>query len=157
MLNVSFSPISIRAPGDWSMRNLSTGSNVYLRPSHNPSVDASVRAIYEHIHECRHELSLFKHSVWPKVCFHILQLSGQAPVLFPLSWFPKRQEHLWHVRFMRRWVLRPVADACLQSCKSSLSSATGFRSPCAAVTGILTKYAYPPTYTLRALPKLTRP
>lgn len=119
LLNISSSPISIRAPGDWSMRNLSTGSNVYLHPSPNPSADASVRTIYEHIHKCRHELSLFKHSVWPKVCFHILQLSGQAPVLFPLSWFPKRKEHLWHVRFMRRWVLKPIADACLQSCKPS--------------------------------------
>lgn len=117
------------------MRNLSTGSNVYLHPSPNPSANASVRAIYEHIHKCRHELSLFKHSVWPKVCFHILQLSGQAPVLFPLSWFPKRKEYLWHVRFMRRWVLKPIADACLQSCKSSSSPAKVFRSPCAAQAG----------------------
>ncbi|KAI0628224.1 wax ester synthase-like acyl-CoA acyltransferase domain-containing protein [Trametes polyzona] len=118
-----FVPISIRAPGDWSMRNLSTGSNVYLNPSPNLSTsNVSIREIYEHIHQCRHELSLFKHSAWPKACFHVLQLSGQAPVIFPLSWFPKRNEHKWYVRVMRRFVLKPIADACLQSCKCSFAS-----------------------------------
>ncbi|KAI9063841.1 hypothetical protein FKP32DRAFT_1592077 [Trametes sanguinea] len=119
--NVSSSPISIRAPGDWSMRNLSTGSNVYLPPSRNLTPDVSVREIHEHIHRCRYELSLFKHSLWPRLCFHFLQLSGQAPVLFPLSWFPKSREHHLPVRLMRRWVVKPLADACLESCEFLLA------------------------------------
>ena len=103
------------------MRNLSTGSNVYLPPSRNLTPDISVREIHEHIHRCRYELSLFKHSLWPRLCFHFLQLSGQAPVLFPLSWFPKSREHRLPVRLMRRWVIKPLADACLESCEFLLA------------------------------------
>ncbi|KAI0819567.1 wax ester synthase-like acyl-CoA acyltransferase domain-containing protein [Trametes gibbosa] len=121
-----FVPISIREPGDWSMRNLSTGSNVYLYPSHNLRLaDTSVRDIYAHIHACRHELALFKHSAWPKVCFHILQLTGQAPVLSPLSWFPKSKEDWLAVRFVRNWVIRPVANACMQSFTGILTNIPG--------------------------------
>ncbi|KAI0766896.1 wax ester synthase-like acyl-CoA acyltransferase domain-containing protein [Trametes elegans] len=123
-----FIPISIRAPGDWSMRNLSTGANVYLHPSKTLTPDISIREIHEHIHKCRYELSLFKHSMWPRFCFHLLQLSGQAPILFPLSWFPKSQEHRLSVRLMRRWVLKPIADACLQSCTSSSFSTPDCRT-----------------------------
>ncbi|KAI0657933.1 wax ester synthase-like acyl-CoA acyltransferase domain-containing protein [Cubamyces menziesii] len=112
-----FIPISIRAPGDWSMRNLSTGANVYLPPARRLTPDISIRELHAHIHQCRYELSLFKHSLWPRFCFHVLQLSGQAPVLFPLSWFPKSKEDRMLVRLMRRWVIKPIADACLQSCE----------------------------------------
>ncbi len=99
------------------MRNLSTASNVYLKPARTLSSDISIREIHEHIHKCRRELSLFKHSGWPKFCFHLMQLTGQAPILFPLSWFPKSKEHNPLVKAMRRFVMKPVADACLQSCE----------------------------------------
>ncbi|OSD00141.1 hypothetical protein PYCCODRAFT_1437698 [Trametes coccinea BRFM310] len=120
-----FIPISIRAPGDWSMRNLSTGANVYLPPSRNLTPDISIREIHEHIHRCRYELSLFKHSLWPRLCFHFLQLSGQAPVLSPLSWFPKSKEQHLPVRLMRRWILKPIADACLESFAAILTNIPG--------------------------------
>lgn len=99
------------------MRNLSTASNVYLKPARTLNSDISIREIHEHIHKCRRELSLFKHSGWPKFCFHVMQLTGQAPILFPLSWFPKSKEHNPLVRAMRRFVVKPVTDACLQSCE----------------------------------------
>ena len=99
------------------MRNLSTGANVYLPPARRLTPDISIRELHAHIHQCRYELSLFKHSLWPRFCFHVLQLSGQAPVLFPLSWFPKSKEDRMLVRLMRRWVIKPIADACLQSCE----------------------------------------
>ncbi len=100
------------------MRNLSTAANVYLKPSKTLTAEISVREIHEHIHKCRYELSLFKHSGWPKCCFHLMQLTGQAPIAFPLSWFPKSKEGNLLVRAMRRAVLKPVIDATLQSCES---------------------------------------
>ncbi|CDO68178.1 hypothetical protein BN946_scf184938.g30 [Trametes cinnabarina] len=118
-------PISIRAPGDWSMRNLSTGSNVYLPPSPNLTPAISVREIHAHIHRCRYELSLFKHSLLPRLCFHFLQLSGQAPVLNPLSWFPKSREDRLLVRVMRRWLIKPIVDACLESFTAILTNIPG--------------------------------
>ena len=102
------------------MRNLSTGSNVYLKPSHTLTSDISIREIHEHIHKCRRELSLFKHSGWPKFCFHVMQLTGQAPILFPVSWFPKSKEHNLLVKAVRKLVIKPFADACLQSCRFSV-------------------------------------
>lgn len=91
------------------MRNLSTASNVYLNPSHTLTDDISVREIHKHIHDCRYELSLFKHSGWPKICFHLMQLTGHAPIAFPLSWFPK-------------FFIKPIVDASLQSCESRSAS-----------------------------------
>ncbi|KAI8974568.1 wax ester synthase-like acyl-CoA acyltransferase domain-containing protein [Trametes punicea] len=120
-----FIPISIRAPGDWSMQNISTGSNVYLYPSRTLTPDISIREIHAHIHRCRYELSLLKHSIWPKFFFYVLQLTGQAPALFPLSWFPKNMEDSLVVRFMRRWVVKPFTDACLQSFTAILTNVPG--------------------------------
>ncbi|KAI0703948.1 wax ester synthase-like acyl-CoA acyltransferase domain-containing protein [Earliella scabrosa] len=120
-----FIPISIRQPGDWSMRNLSTASNVYLKPTKTLIADVSVREIHEHIHKCRYELSLFKHSGWPKFCFHMMQLTGQAPVAFPLSWFPKELEDDLLVKLMRRVVIKPIVDAILQSFTAILTNIPG--------------------------------
>lgn len=58
--------MSVRAPGDWSMRNLSTGALVYLNPSPTSSANPSVQELHAHIHQCRAELSLLKHSLGPK-------------------------------------------------------------------------------------------
>ena len=103
------------------MRNLSTGSNVYLKPSHTLTSDISIREIHEHIHKCRRELSLFKHSGWPKFCFHVMQLTGQAPVLFPLAWLPRSQEWNPLVKVLRRGVLKPFINGVLESCMYCLS------------------------------------
>ncbi|TBU30100.1 wax ester synthase-like acyl-CoA acyltransferase domain-containing protein [Dichomitus squalens] len=121
-----FIPISVRKPGDWSMRNLSTASNVYLNPSPNLTSDISVHEIHAHIHRCRYELSLFKHSAWPKFCFRLLQLTGQAPILFPLSWFSRSRAH-WNplVKVLRNGVVKPFLDVCLESCTAILTNVPG--------------------------------
>ncbi|OCH91412.1 hypothetical protein OBBRIDRAFT_792348 [Obba rivulosa] len=75
-----FIPISVRSPGDFSMRNLSTGSLVYLYPSTDLTSSVTVHTLYTHIHHCRAELSLLKHSLWPLLGFHLIQLSGQVPI-----------------------------------------------------------------------------
>lgn len=110
-------PISLRQPGDWSMRNLSTAANVYFKPSRNTGPDVTIRQIHEHIHRCRHELSLFKHSNWPKFCFHVVQLTGQIPALFPLSWFMQSQEWNPLGKLVRWGVLKPIVDVALESCE----------------------------------------
>lgn len=111
----STSPISIRSPGDWSMRNLSTGSNVYLYPSSDLSESISAHAMHRHIHRCRAELSLLKHSLGPKLMFHIMQFICQAPVLWPAPLAPVgvSKEHIRH--FIRKWFTTPLAELFLQS------------------------------------------
>ena len=137
------------------MRNLSTASNVYLHPSRDLTPAVSVREIHAHIHRCRYELSLFKHSAWPTFLFHVLQLSGQAPVVLPLAWFLRSRERRNPlVGVMRRGVMKPLVDACSESCtfRSFVSSdLPGTNEPamlifsfCAGlVTAVLTKYMLP--------------
>ena len=103
------------------MRNLSTAANVYLTPARDRGPGVSVRELHAHIHRCRYELSLFKHSNWPKFCFHVMQLTGQAPVLFPLAWLPRSQEWNPLVKVLRRGVLKPFINGVLESCTSCLS------------------------------------
>ena len=81
-IKLSCRPISVCKPGDWSMRNLSTASNLYLNPSRDLLLNISVYDIHSHIHKCRYELSLFKHSAWPKFRFRIMQAhrTGADPV-----------------------------------------------------------------------------
>ncbi|KAI0741746.1 wax ester synthase-like acyl-CoA acyltransferase domain-containing protein [Daedaleopsis nitida] len=124
-----FIPISLRQPGDWSMRNISTASNVYLNPSRTLTDDISVREIHRHIHDCRYELSLFKHSGWPKICYHLLQLTGQAPIAFPLSWFPKSMDNNVLVNTMRRILVKPIVDASLQSFTAIFTNIPGPKKP----------------------------
>ena len=130
------------------MRNLSTAANVYLTPARDRGPGVSVRELHAHIHRCRYELSLFKHSNWPKFCFHVMQLTGQAPVLFPLAWLPRSQEWNPLVKVLRRGVLKPFINGVLESCAYCLLRRPQVMTflPCArlyAVTGILTKYVPP--------------
>ncbi|PIL25474.1 hypothetical protein GSI_13364 [Ganoderma sinense ZZ0214-1] len=119
-------PISIRQPGDWSMTNLSIASNVYLNPSRDLTSDVSVHEIHAHIHRCRYEMSLVKHSAWPKFCFHLLQLSGQVPGISALSWFPKSRERgNPFVKMMRRFVVSPFMDSLTQSFPAVLTNIPG--------------------------------
>ena len=102
------------------MRNLSTAANVYLKPANNLSSDISIREIHSHIHRCRYELNLFKHSNWPKFVFHVMQYTGQAPVVFPPSWFGRSQDWNPLTRLFRVLAVRPAVDAALESCESLL-------------------------------------
>lgn len=94
------------------MRNLSTGSIVYLNPSHNLSDDVTVQGLHGHIHACRRELSILKHSLLPRVCFELLQRVGQVPALLDISLLAKDARAV-----LNEWVMRPVFNMALQSCK----------------------------------------
>ena len=104
--------MSVRAPGDWSMRNLSTGSIVYLDPAKNLSDDVTVQELHSHIHACRRELSILKHSLLPRLCFELLQWVGQIPALLDISLLAKDARAV-----LNEWIMRPVYNMALQSCK----------------------------------------
>ncbi|KZS99885.1 uncharacterized protein LAESUDRAFT_765129 [Laetiporus sulphureus 93-53] len=118
-----FIPISVRSPGDWSMRNLSTGSLVFLNPSSNLTPDISERQIHAHIHQCRAELSLLKHSLWPKIEFNVLQLTGQAPVLFRISLLANPARHV--KEWITEHVTRPFYEWALQTFAVVLTNVPG--------------------------------
>ncbi|TCD61046.1 hypothetical protein EIP91_009119 [Steccherinum ochraceum] len=118
-----FIPISIRPPGDFSMRNLSTASLVYLYPS-SPSAphDRPSSLLHKHIHAARSSLSLLKHSLLPTFIFYITQfMAGQAPVLWPLPFVMVKGS--WNV--VREWVFRPVVRGVMSSFAVLLTNVPG--------------------------------
>ena len=94
------------------MRNLCTGWLVYLYPS---GTSPEVSPIRKHIHSCRTALSALKHSLWPRVFFHMVQATGQAPAMWPVP-FGLTGKH-----FIREHAVIPVIKFALQSCEYSLS------------------------------------
>jgi len=118
-----FIPISIRAPGDWSMRNLSTGSLVYLNPSRVLTDDISIHDLHAHIHSCRAELSLLKHSLLPKLAFNLLQLTGQSPVFFRLSLLASPAGRARAL--ITKWITKPLYELSLQSFPAVLTNVPG--------------------------------
>ncbi|THG97098.1 hypothetical protein EW026_g4854 [Hermanssonia centrifuga] len=112
-----FIPISIRSPGDWSMRNLSTGWLVYLYPSPPSNLPApSVPTLHQHIHTCRTALTSLKHSLWPRIFFYIIQATGQVPVLY---------FGLTSVNALKKRVIGPIVDASLRSFPVILTNVPG--------------------------------
>ena len=97
------------------MRNLSTGSIVYLDPASDLSDDVTVHKLHAHIHACRRELSILKHSLLPKLCFELLQWIGQIPALLDISLLAKDARAV-----LNEWIMRPVYNMALQSCKFKL-------------------------------------
>ncbi|PWZ03822.1 hypothetical protein BCV70DRAFT_198011 [Testicularia cyperi] len=75
-------PISIRQPGDWSMRNLSTGGIAYLPTTKGLSTDP--RILHKRLHTTHSRLNILKNSLLPKIFFDLIQLTGQAPALWPV-------------------------------------------------------------------------
>ena len=72
-----FIPINIRPIEDMSMRNWATGTIAYLNvPKGSPT---SVSALYERLHANKKRLSVIKQSLLPKLFFHVISLTGQAP------------------------------------------------------------------------------
>lgn len=94
------------------MRNLSTGSIVYLTPATNFSGDVTIQELHAHIHACRRELSILKHSLLPKLGFELVQWIGQFPALLDISLLAKDARAL-----LNEWVMRPVYNMALQSCR----------------------------------------
>ncbi|EPQ29687.1 uncharacterized protein PFL1_02907 [Pseudozyma flocculosa PF-1] len=75
-------PISIRSPGDWSMKNLSTGSIAYLPTT--KGLPRNAKSMHRRLHASRRGLNVLKNSLLPKLAFYGIQLTGQLPVLFPV-------------------------------------------------------------------------
>lgn len=120
------------------MRNLSTGSNVYLYPSANLTPSISTLQLHHHVHRCRAELSLLKHSLGPKLIFYILQLVFQAPFLWPAPLVPEDSRE-WIRHFIREWFTTPLAELALQSGTLASSLLRGSCTELLIVPVVLTK------------------
>ncbi|GBE87466.1 hypothetical protein SCP_1101420 [Sparassis crispa] len=116
-------PVSVREPGDWSMRNLATASITYLYPLRTLSSDISTRELHAHIHECHNELALLKHSSAPKFWYHVLQLTGQVP--FPVRIFLQSKSVKGLRRVWRRLVTIPVTSMFLDTYAAVLTNVPG--------------------------------
>ncbi len=68
------------------MRNWSTGAIAYLPVGHG--LPTSVKALYKRLHANRARLSVVKHSLLPAFFFHLVELTGQTPILFPSTQWP---------------------------------------------------------------------
>lgn len=99
-------PISIREPGDWSMRNLSTGGIAYLPTTKGLPTD--VRVLHRRLHTTHSRLNILKNSLLPKIFFYMIQLTGQMPVAFPIP-FGLLPKVGWNVlRWPTVWVTERV-------------------------------------------------
>ncbi|KAH9926280.1 wax ester synthase-like acyl-CoA acyltransferase domain-containing protein [Epithele typhae] len=141
-------PVSIRKPGDLSMRNLSTMSIVNLPPPpvRALNTDATVRELHAHIHRCRYELALFKHSSWPKFWFRLIELCAQTPILFPLSWFRRVHDASNpFTRLFRAALIEPIITTLLESPVAVLTNIPGPTKPITTSNvEIATWHALPP-------------
>lgn len=89
-------PISIRPVANWEMRNWSTGSVVWLpmpdsgrKKRHGLPLGA--KAMHARLHDISTRLKVLKNSMLPTLTFWSVQLTGQAPLLFPSAlWVPVR-------------------------------------------------------------------
>jgi len=116
-----FIPISIRRPGDFSMRNLSTASLVYLYPS-PPSSQPRPESLHAHIHAARSSLSLLKHSLLPTIIFYLTQIiAGQAPVLWPLPFVMVKGS--WNI--VRERAVKPLVRGVMESFPILLTNVPG--------------------------------
>lgn len=75
-------PISIRAPGDWSMRNWSTGSLAYL--PNDGKLPTNPQKIWKRLHSSSSALSVLKDGFLPTLAFWLINIpTGQVPLFFP--------------------------------------------------------------------------
>ena len=80
-------PISIREPGCWDMRNLSSGSIAYVDVSNKRPRNA--KQMHKQLHKISKSLTSIKHSLLPKLAFELVELTGQLPILYPSRhWYP---------------------------------------------------------------------
>lgn len=87
-------PISIRPVANWEMRNWSTGSVVWLPlPSGmRHGLPLGPRPMHARLHTVARRLRVLKNSLLPTLTFWSVQLTGQAPIIFPSAmWTPLRK------------------------------------------------------------------
>ncbi len=99
-------PISIREPGDWSLRNLSTGGIAYLPTTSGLSTD--VKTLHRRLHTTHSRLNILKNSLLPKIFFHLVQITGQLPVIFPVPFGLLPKTKLNVVRWPTTWVTERI-------------------------------------------------
>lgn len=95
-------PISIRPVANWEMRNWSTGSIAWIpTPNSKHGLPIGAKAMHHRFHENANVLKLLKNSILPKLSFWTIQITGQAPLLFPsLMWTPVRSLVQWSLEFV---------------------------------------------------------
>lgn len=98
------------------MRNLSTGSIVYL--SSLRAARPSIEQIHSHIHNCKRSLNIIKRSYLPVWAFHCLQHMGQLPILF----YPIWGAGIWQSKAMLA-IKDSFYGSIISSSKSSFCSA----------------------------------
>lgn len=84
-------PISIRPVGNTDMINWSSGTlaNLRLGTDAKHGLPMGPRAMHARLHDNANTLRVLKNSILPKISFWLIQLTGQAPLLFPsLMWTP---------------------------------------------------------------------
>ncbi|CAO1635549.1 unnamed protein product [Parajaminaea phylloscopi] len=106
-------PISIREPGDWSMRNWSTGALAYL--PNDGKLPVEPHALWKRLHGSRNALSILKHGLLPKLSFWLINVpTGQVPLLFPGPlWTPLQ------------WLTKLILNATLTSFTAVLTNVPG--------------------------------
>lgn len=106
-----FIPISVREPGQYDMRNLSTGALAYLGSL--PQAEPTVKQIHKHIHKSKISLNVIKRSFLPSLAFHCFQLMGNLPILF----WP-----IWGDGLPQQWPMKQCTDFILSKVISSSES-----------------------------------
>ncbi|UZJ57086.1 hypothetical protein CBS101457_006406 [Exobasidium rhododendri] len=95
-------PISIRPVANWEMRNWSTGSIAWIPTSSNTKhgLPIGAKAMHKRLHDNAKVLKLLKNSIIPRLAFWSIQITGQAPLLFPsLMWTPLKSIVQWVTEF----------------------------------------------------------
>lgn len=89
-------PISIRPVANWDMRNWSTGSLVFLPlpdsgSSKQHGLPLGAKPMHARLHDVSSRLRVLKSGLLPTIFFWAVQITGQAPLLFPsMLWVPFR-------------------------------------------------------------------
>ena len=99
-------PISIREPGDWSLRNLSTGGIAYLPTTKGLPTDVGI--LHKRLHTTHRRLNILKNSLLPKLFFHMIQLTGQLPAIFPIPFGLLPKHPLNVLRWPTVWVTERI-------------------------------------------------
>ncbi|EST05354.1 O-acyltransferase, WSD1, N-terminal [Kalmanozyma brasiliensis GHG001] len=99
-------PISIREPGDWSLRNLSTGGIAYLPTTSGLSTET--KTLHKRLHTTHSRLNILKNSLLPKIAFHLVQLTGQLPFLYPVPFGLIPKHPLNATRWPTTWVTERI-------------------------------------------------
>lgn len=94
-------PISIRPVANWDMRNLSSGSLVWLPlpdngSSKNHGLPLGARAMHSRLHDVSRRLRTLKSGLLPTLAFYAVQITGQVPLFFPsVRWTPFKAIVKW--------------------------------------------------------------